>query len=50
MSELKQLKRTDFECMAEEILEFLKPKGLAVGQVKEILRIAAIQADWTIMK
>ena len=51
-SEVRKMesKKEDFEKIALEVLDFLRPKELPIWQVKEILVVAARLSEWQKLK
>lgn len=51
-SEVRKMesKKGDFEKIALEVLDFLRPKELPIWQVKEILVVAARLSEWQKLK
>ena len=50
MDRLTYAPKSEMEVIAQEVLEFLRPKELPIWQIKDILNEAKRLADWEILK
>lgn len=50
MDRLEYAPRSELEPIAQEVLDFLRPKELPIWQIKEILAEASRLAEWEKLK